>query len=197
MMSIIDFFFDYGSPTSYLAYVQMPGVAKRTGATINYKPFLLGGVYQATQNRSPMEIPAKRDWMLEDMKFFAKRYGVAFQFNPHFPINTLHLMRGAMYAQREGFLVPYSDAIFKAMWVDAKNLGDVAVIAQTLKDAGLDGRRIIEATQEPAVKDSLKAATEEASKRGLFGAPTVFVGSQMFFGQDRVQFVEELVAATR
>jgi 2-hydroxychromene-2-carboxylate isomerase len=196
-MSAIDFFFDFGSPTSYLAYAQMPGLAKRTGTTINYKPFLLGGVYQATQNRSPMEIPTKREWMLQDMKFFADRYGVAFQFNPHFPINTLHLMRGAMHAQHEGWLLRYCDAIFKAMWADAKNLGDAKVIVQVLDAADLAGQKIVEATQDASVKEALKSATEEATKRGLFGAPTVFVGSRMFFGQDRIQFVEELLQSQR
>src|SRR4051812_42484979 len=118
MKSAIEFYFDYGSPTSYLAYVQMEGVAQRTGATVDFKPFLLGGVYQATENKSPMEIPKKRDWMIEDMSFFAQRYGVPFKMNPHFPINTLNLMRGAVYAKREGFLSQYSDAIFGALWAE-------------------------------------------------------------------------------
>lgn len=197
MTKSADFYFDYGSPTSYLAYVQMPGVAKRTGATIRYKPFLLGGVYQATQNRSPMEVPAKRDWMLKDMSFFAERYGVPFQYNPHFPINTLNLMRGAMYAQREGFLLPYSDAVFRAMWVEAKNMGDAAVVTEVLAAANLDAKAILSATQDSSVKDLLKGATEEAARRGIFGAPVVFVGERMFFGQDRVQYAEELLAAGR
>lgn len=195
MTKTADFYFDYGSPTSYLAYMQMPAVAKRTGATVNYKPFLLGGIFQATQNRSPMDVPAKREWMLEDMKFFAQRYGVPFQYNPNFPINTLNLMRGAMYAQSQGFLAPYSDAVFKAMWADARNMADVNVVLEVLQEAGLDGKKIIAATQEPSVKEALKAATEEAAKRGIFGAPVFFVGSRMFFGQDRVQYVEELLAA--
>ena len=191
MPKTVELFFDYGSPTSYLAYVQMKGLAQRTGAHIVYKPFLLGGVYQATSNHSPMEIPAKAKWMIGDLQFFARRYGVPFQHNSHFPINTLNLMRGAAYAQREGFLEAYSNAVFHAMWVDGKNMGDPKVVEQVLRDAGLPAGQIMEATQDAAVKDLLKKATEEANARGLFGAPTLFVGDRMFFGQDRVQFLEE------
>jgi 2-hydroxychromene-2-carboxylate isomerase len=193
MEKSIDFYFDYGSPTSYLAYVQMPGLGKRTGATVNYKPFLLGGVYQVTANRSPLEIPAKAKWMVADMKFFAERYQVPFQYNEHFPINTLTLMRGAMYAQREGFLLPYSNAVFKAFWADGKNLGDASVVSELLNHADLPAERILAATQEPEIKAALKSATEQAAMRGLFGAPTLFVGERMFFGQDRIQFIEELL----
>jgi 2-hydroxychromene-2-carboxylate isomerase len=189
----VDFYFDYGSPTSYLAYVQMPGLTKRTGATVNYKPFLLGGVYQVTTNRSPLEIPAKAKWMVADMKFFAERYQVPFQYNEHFPINTLTLMRGAIYAQREGFLIPYSNAVFRALWADGKNLGDAPVVTEVLNHADLPAGRILAATQQPEVKAALKSATEEAAMRGLFGAPTLFVGERMFFGQDRIQFIEELL----
>jgi 2-hydroxychromene-2-carboxylate isomerase len=193
MEKSIDFYFDYGSPTSYLAYVQMPDLGKRTGATVNYKPFLLGGVYQATANRSPLEIPAKAKWMVVDMKFFAERYQVPFQYNKHFPINTLTLMRGAIYAQSEGFLLPYSNAVFKALWADDKNLADASVVNEVLNHANLPAERILAATQEPEVKAALKSATEQAAMRGLFGAPTLFVGERMFFGQDRIQFIEELL----
>lgn len=191
MAKSVDFYFDYGSPTSYLAYTQMPGVAQRSGAKVNYFPILLGGVFQATGNRSPVEIAAKGKWMQQDLQYFADRYRIPYRWNPHFPINTLLLMRGAAYAQREGFLIPYSDAIFKALWGDALNMGDPAVIGKVLNNAGLDAQKIVAATQEQAVKDALKSGTEQAVKRGIFGAPTFFVGGRMFFGQDRLQYVEE------
>jgi 2-hydroxychromene-2-carboxylate isomerase len=195
MARSVDFYFDYGSPTAYLAYTQVPGLAKRTGATVNYKPFLLGGVFQATGNRSPVEIPAKLAYMNADMKWFADRYKVPFERNPHFPLNTLALMRGAIYAQREGFLIPYSDAVYKATWADGINMNDPKEIGRVLGGAGLDVQKIVAATQDPAIKDALKAATEEAVKRGLFGAPTFFVGEHMHFGQDRLPYVEELLKA--
>jgi len=193
MAKSVDFYFDYGSPTSYLAYTQMPGVAKRTGATVNYLPILLGGVFQATGNRSPVEVAAKGKWMQGDLQHFAERYKVPYKWNPHFPINTLPLMRGATYAAREGFLLPYSDAIYKAVWADGLNMGDPAVIAKVLQEAGIDAQKVIAATQEQAVKDSLKDTTQQAIGRGLFGAPTFFVGERMHFGQDRLPYVEELL----
>lgn len=195
MPKSVDFYFDYGSPTSYLAYTQIPGVAQRTGAEVNYLPILLGGVFQATGNRSPVEVAAKGKWMLDDLQYFAARYKVPFRWNPHFPINTLALMRGAIYALREGFLLPYSDAVFKALWGNALNMGDPAVVAKVLTEAGLDAQKLVAATQEQAVKDALKSATEQAVKRGLFGAPAFFVGERMFFGQDRLPYVEESLRA--
>jgi 2-hydroxychromene-2-carboxylate isomerase len=186
-----DFYFDYGSPTSYLAYVQLPGIAKRTGVSIDYKPILLGGVLKAAGNASPMDVPAKRNWMVKDMASFARRYGVPFQLNPLFPINTLPLMRGATYARREGFLIPYSDAMFRAMWVDARDMSAPAVISEVLTQAGIDAARLMAGTQDPEIKEALKAETEAAVRRGLFGAPVLFVGEEMFFGQDRLIYAEE------
>lgn len=194
MSKSIDFYFDYGSPTSYLAYKQMPGLIHRTGATVNYHPILLGGVFQQTSNQSPMDIPAKREWMVKDMEFFAERYGVPFEVNPYFPINTLVLMRGAIFAQEEGILERYSDAIFHAMWGKPLNMADPAVIGDVLRAADLDVKRIVAATQDARIKDKLKTDTQAAIDRGLFGAPTVFVGPKMFFGQDRIRYVEELLA---
>ena len=193
MARSVDFYFDYGSPTAYLAWTQLPGLAKRTGATVNYRPVLLGGVFQATGNRSPVEIAAKGKYMFEDLKWFAARYGVKYERNAHFPINTLNLMRGALAALGDGCFMPYSDAVFKATWVDNVNMNEPAEIGRVLKEAGLDPQKIMAATQEPAIKEALKSATEEAVKRGVFGAPTFFVGEHMHFGQDRLPYVEELL----
>jgi len=195
MARTFDFYFDYGSPTAYLAWTQVPGLVRRTGATVNYRPFLLGGAFQATGNRSPIEIPAKGAYMNKDMEWFAGRYKVPFRRNPNFPVNTLALMRGAMYAQKENFLVPYSNAMYKAMWVDGVNMNDPKEIGNVLAGAGMDVQKIVAATQDPAIKDALKSATEEAVKRGVFGAPTFFVGAHMHFGQDRLPYVEELLNA--
>jgi 2-hydroxychromene-2-carboxylate isomerase len=193
MPKSVDFYFDYGSPTSYLAYTQMPGVAQRTGAKVNYLPILLGAVFQATSNRSPVEVAAKGKWMQGDLQHFAERYQVPYRWNPHFPLNTLPLMRGATYAAREGFLLPYSDAIYKAVWADGLNLGDPAVVGEVLQGAGIDAQKVAAATQEQAVKDALKDVTQQAVARGLFGAPTFFVGERMHFGQDRLPYIEELL----
>jgi 2-hydroxychromene-2-carboxylate isomerase len=193
----VEFFFDFGSPASYLAWTQLPAICSAAGATLAYRPMLLGGVFQATGNASPVTVPAKGKYMLTDLARFARRYGVPMRFNPHFPINTLALMRGAVGLQLRdpGRFDGYVTAMFRAMWVEGRNMGDPAVVAEVLAQAGLDPQSILALTGDPAVKDALKAATEEAVGRGAFGAPTMFVGGQMFFGQDRLDFVREALAA--
>lgn len=189
----VEFFFDFGSPTSYLAWTQLPGICQAAGATLLYRPMLLGAVFQATGNASPVTVPAKGKYMLTDMARFARRYRVPLQFNPHFPINTLVLMRGAVGVQMRlpERLDDYVAAMYGATWVDARNVGDPVIAADVLARAGFDARAVIELTADPAVKDALRANTEEAVRRGAFGAPTMFVGDQMFFGQDRLDFVRE------
>ena len=193
----VEFFFDFGSPASYLAWTQLPAICSAAGAALAYRPMLLGGVFQATGNASPVTVPAKGKYMLTDLARFARRYGVPMRFNPHFPINTLALMRGAVGLQLRdpGRFDGYVTAMFRAMWVEGRNMGDPAVVAEVLAQAGLDPQWILALTGDPAVKDALKAATEEAVRRGAFGAPTMFVGEQMFFGQDRLDFVREALAA--
>jgi 2-hydroxychromene-2-carboxylate isomerase len=193
MTRAVEFYFDVGSPAAYLAWTQLPKIVREAGCEIEYRPFLLGGVFQATGNRSPMEVPAKGQYMQDDLQRFAKRYGVPFRHNPHFPINTLTLMRGALGLQmREPQrMVPYVDAVYRAIWVDGKNMNDPATVAAVLQQAGFDPEKLLALTQDPAVKDQLKVVTQEAVARGAFGAPTFFVGDQMFWGQDRLDFVKE------
>jgi 2-hydroxychromene-2-carboxylate isomerase len=193
MSQAVEFYFDVGSPASYLAWMQLPKIAAQTGSEIEYRPLLLGGVFQATGNRSPTEVPAKGQYMVDDLQRFARRYGLPFRHNPHFPINTLMLMRGALGLQmREPERMrPYVDAVFRALWVDAHNMNDPATVAAVLQQADFDPARLLALAADPAVKDQLKVATQEAVARGVFGAPTFFVGSQMFWGQDRLDFVKE------
>lgn len=194
-MKRAEFFFDFGSPASYLAYTQMDGIAQRTGAEIVWRPMLLGGVFKATGNASPVTVPAKGKWMLSDLPRFAQRYGVAYNRNPFFPINTLLMMRGAAAFEGTPDFRPYVDAMFKAMWIDAKNMNDMPTAAGVLKDAGFDPAAFMAKAESQEAKDRLKATTEEAVARGVFGAPTTFVGDHMFFGQDRLDFVEEALRA--
>jgi len=193
MTKAVEFYFDVGSPASYLAWTQLPEIAQQARSEVEYRPFLLGGVFQATGNRSPMEVPAKGQYMQDDLQRYAQRYGVPFRHNPHFPINTLMLMRGALGLQmREpDRMVPYVDAVFRAIWVDAKNMNDPAVVGAVLQQAGFALEKLLALTADPAVKDELKVVTQEAVARGVFGAPTFFVGDQMFWGQDRLEFVKE------
>ncbi|MBT8769346.1 2-hydroxychromene-2-carboxylate isomerase [Metapseudomonas boanensis] len=198
MTKTIEFFFDLGSPASYLAWTQLPAICARSNATLRYRPMLLGGVFQATGNASPIAVPAKGRYSMIDLQRFATRYGVPLVFNPYFPINTLTLMRGAIgiqLHQPERFEA-YLDTMFKALWQDKRNLGDPAVLVQTLEAAGFDPQTVLALVGNQEVKDALKAATAEAVKRGVFGAPTCFVGDEMFFGQDRLDFVAEALAGS-
>ena len=193
----LEFFFDVGSPTTYLAYTQLPTLAAECGAAVAWRPMLLGGVFKATGNASPVTVPAKGRWMLGDLQQWAGRWGVPLVFNPYFPVNTLTLMRGAVGLQMrepERFQ-RYLEIVFGAMWRAPRNLGDAEVLAQTLTEDGLDAGRIAALAADPEVKARLVANTEEAVARGVFGAPTFFVGERMFFGQDRLDFVREALRA--
>ncbi len=193
MTKTFDYYFDFGSPASYLAFTQLNKLSAETGATTVYKPMLLGGVFQATGNHSPATIPAKGNYTFKDFARFAKRYNVQLNSNPHFPINTLMLMRGAIGLQLTDVarFIPYCTAIYHAIWVDSLNLNDPATVGQALAKAGFDPMAMMALATAQSTKDALKAATEEAVARGVFGAPTFFVGEQMFWGQDRLDFVRE------
>jgi 2-hydroxychromene-2-carboxylate isomerase len=189
----VEFFFDYGSPWSYIANSRLPAIAARAESVIVYRPMLLGGVFKATGNRSPAEnlVESKRRYGALDLRRWADRAGVPFQANPHFPINTLPLMRLAVAAQRSLVFPTFHAAVWPAFWADAKNLGDPNEVRRVLEVAGLDSEGLHAGAQTPEVKEELRATTEEAVRRGAFGAPTFFVGDQMFFGNDRLDFVQE------
>ncbi len=185
----VEFFFDVGSPASYLAWTQLPTL----NAEVALRPMLLGAVFKATGNASPVSIPAKGRWMLGDLQLWAKRYGVPLTFNPHFPINTLTLMRGAvaMQTRQPGDFERYLRLIFEAMWAVPRNLGDAEVLGTLLAEGGFDPAAFHALVSEPDVKAALIAGTDEAVARGVFGAPSFFVGERLFFGQDRLDFVRE------
>lgn len=196
MAKTVEFYFDFGSPYSYLAYKALPGIAAAQGAEILWRPMLLGGVFKATGNHSPVDIPAKSQWLHQDLQRWAKRYGAVFRNNPHFPVNTLVLMRGATGLQMRGTdFGKYVEAMFRAMWAEPRNLGDAAEIAAVLREAGFDADAFLALVNDAEVKETLKKNTEEAVARGVFGAPTFFVGDEMFWGQDRLDFVAEALAA--
>ena len=198
-MKSFEFWFDFGSTASYLAWTQLPALEAATGATAVFKPMLLGGVFQATGNQSPANIPAKGKYIFADFSRFAKRYGVEFNMNPWFPVNTLLLMRGAIALQMKGDprFKDYCRAVFNAIWVTSLNMNDTAVASQALVRAGFDATALIALASEQATKDALKAATQTAVERGVFGASTFFVGDQMFWGQDRMDFVKEALQKAR
>jgi 2-hydroxychromene-2-carboxylate isomerase len=195
----VDFIFDFGSPNAYLAHRVIPSIAQRTGAEFRYIPALLGGIFKATGNRSPMEafgaVKGKLAYEGLETRRFVARHGLTkYRQNPHFPVNTLMMMRGAFAAQDLGLFAPYVETCFTAMWEDGLKMDDPAVAAETLAAAGLPAPRLLELTQDQSVKDRLIASTIAAVDRGVFGSPTFFVGEEMFFGKDRLRDVEEEIA---
>ena len=191
MSKTIECYFDVGSPASYLAWTQLPDLARRHNAELVWKPMLLGGVFQATGNQSPAAIEAKSCYSRMDMQRFARRYGVTLNQNPYFPVNTLQLMRGAVAFLDTPRFNDYLTAVFKAMWIDEENMADADVVARVLSAAGFEPGDVVARASNPEVKERLKEITTEAVERGVFGAPTLFVGEEMFFGQDRLWMVEE------
>ena len=193
MSKSVEFFFDLGSPATYLAYTQLPGICEKTDSQLIYRPMLLGGVFKATGNASPATIAAKGRYMFLDLSRYATRYGVAFRLNPHFPINTLLLMRAVtgMQMQHPERFLDFIDCLFRALWVDGRNLNDPEVVATVLAEHGFNAQAVLALTADDAVKNALKDCTDEAIRRGVFGAPSMFVGDQLYFGQDRLYFVRE------
>ncbi|MFT5576565.1 MAG: 2-hydroxychromene-2-carboxylate isomerase [Bermanella sp.] len=195
MSKTVECFFDVGSPASYLAWTQLPSIAQRQQAQIIWKPMLLGGVFKATGNQSPLMIPAKGTFMQADLARYAQRYGVPMQFNPFFPINTLQLMRGAIACQQLGQLDAYLNAVFPALWAKGLDMIQADIVADVLQSGGLDPDPVFSLASSAPVKTSLIANTDEAIARGVFGAPALFVNDTLFFGQDRLDWVERDLAA--
>ena len=194
----VDFLFDFGSPNAYLSHKIIPDIEARTGTVFRYVPVLLGGLFKMTGNRSPAEafanIRNKPEYeRLERDRFVQRHKLAAFAFNPHFPVNTLQIMRRAIAAQREGVFERYVDVVFAAMWERGLKMDDPQVIEQTLAEAGLDPGRLAARAQQDDVKAELLANTQQAFDRGAFGSPTFFVGDEIFFGKDRLRDVEEAI----
>jgi 2-hydroxychromene-2-carboxylate isomerase len=199
-MTEVVFYFDFGSPNAYLAHKVIPEIERRTGARFRYVPALLGGIFKATGNRSPAEafagIPAKLAYEGRETQRFVKKHGIAdYARNPHFPVNTLQIMRGAVAAQKLGVFEAYVEAVYRAMWVDGLKMDDPAVIETTLSTAGLPAAELMAGMGDPAVKAKLIANTEAAVGHGVFGSPSFLVGEELFFGKDKLRDVEEALEA--
>jgi 2-hydroxychromene-2-carboxylate isomerase len=199
-MTEVTFYFDFGSPNAYLAHKVIPAIEQRTGATFNYVPALLGGIFKATGNRSPAEafaaIPSKLAYEGRETQRFVKRHGITdYARNPHFPVNTLQIMRGAVAAQRLGVFEAYVEAVYRAMWVDGLKMDDPAVIQTALQTAGLPAAELMALMGDPDVKAQLIANTEDAVTHGVFGSPSFLVGDELFFGKDKLRDLEDEITA--
>lgn len=197
-MTQVEFHFDFGSPNAYLAHKLILGIEQRSGAAFVYVPVLLGGVFKLTNNAAPMvqfkDVKNKLAYQRLEFQRFIDKHGLKqFQWNPHFPVNTVQIMRGAIVAQMDGNLMPYVDAVFHHMWEAPKKMDDLAVIRAALEESGIDAARILARIQDQDVKDALLRNTEASVARGSFGAPTFFVGNEMYFGKDRLRDLEEAI----
>jgi 2-hydroxychromene-2-carboxylate isomerase len=193
------FLFDFGSPNAFLSHEAIPAIEKRTGVKFEYVPVLLGGIFKATNNRSPAEslagIKNKPEFQMVETERFVRRFAVKpYTPNPFFPVNTLNLMRAAVAAQFEGVFEKYVDAAFHHMWVEPKKMDDPEVALKALAGSGLDAAKLFALAQEPEVKAKLIENTKAAVEHGAFGSPTFFVGKEMFFGKEQLREVEELVS---
>lgn len=188
-MSTLEFFYDFTSPYSYLASTRVEDLARRTGAALRWRPFLLGGVFKSTGNRAPIEIPAKGRNMFLDLQRWATRLGVPYRWPPVFPVPSILALRAALVADEEGRIVPFTHAVFRAVWAESREIGTPEQLAPVLDAAGLDGSRLVAAA--PGKKEALIRQTQEAVDRGAFGAPAFFVGEELFTGNDRMDFIEE------
>ncbi len=196
----VEFHYDFGSPNTYFCHRVIPEIEERTGAKFKYVPILLGGVFKATNNKSPMEqfaeVKNKKEYQFLEIERFIKKHNLdKYTRNPNFPVNTLHLMRGACYASGKDWEADYIEAMYQCMWERGLAMGDPAVIIDALKEYGLPAEEIVEATQDPAVKQILIDNTTATVERGSFGSPTFYVGEEMFFGKDRLREVEEEILA--
>jgi len=192
----INFYFDFGSPNAYLSHLVIPAIEARTGISFAYVPILLGGIFKATNNVSPAVslegIKNKQEYRTLETERFIKTHHINhYQFNPHFPVNTLLLMRGAIVSKQEGFFETYVNEIYKHMWAEPKKMDDPAVIQAALEESGLPVDTLMEGIGQPAVKQQLIKNTEEAVNQGLFGSPSFLVGNELYFGKDRLRDVEE------
>lgn len=199
MRKTVDFIFDFASPNAYLVHKVVPEIEARTGATFNYIPCLLGGIFKATGNQAPMiafgDIKNKPDYdMIEMQRFIARHQLADFKMNPHFPVISLMLIRGALVAERDGYLMEYVDAMLAAMWEQGLKLDDPEVLHKALADAGFDADKIMTDMSDDAIKAKLMENTGAAVERGAFGIPTFFVGDEIFFGKERLGQVEEMLA---
>ena len=197
MSQSVEFFYDYGSPASYLAFYRLLQLEKQYQLQIVYRPMLLGGVFKTIGNKDPASVPAKGLYLFTDFQRYAQRYGVTFRYNPHFPVNTLALMRAAVsLVDHPAALHSFNKLCFDAMWKEPQNMADPQVVGALLAASDLDAAGLFAATQNPAIKEDLKKRTQEAVDKGVFGAPTMFFNGQMYWGQDRIfMIVEQLESA--
>ena len=200
-MKKIDFYFDFASPNAYFGFNVLKKFPEKYDCEINYIPVLLGGIFKATNNKPPMEqffgVLNKNEYQSLEIERFVNRHGLTkFKMNPHFPVISLQIVRGAIAAEMDGYLEDYIEKVLVHMWEEPKKMEDPEVIKAAFEESGFDSEKLLEQMQDPDVKTKLISNTEDAVKRGLFGIPTFFIDDEMYFGKDTIWMIEEILAAS-
>jgi 2-hydroxychromene-2-carboxylate isomerase len=190
MSEKVEFYYDFSSPYSYLASTKIEGICAKCGAELDWKPFLIGGVYKESGNRAPLEVPGKKRYMIQDVRDWANDYGVELNFPDLFPVNSVKSVRGALVAKEQGRVRDYTRKLFKLYWIQNDDISQDEILQIALTELDMDYELFIKRINEQEIKDELRKETAEAVRRGAFGAPTIFVGDKMFWGNDRLPFVE-------
>jgi 2-hydroxychromene-2-carboxylate isomerase len=190
MTKHVEYWFDLASPYSYLASTQLSKISERTGATFQWRPFLVRAVFKATGNLGPLSVEAKILYSAKDLEDWRKHYGIPFQLPTPFPVNSVQALRLALIAEEQGRLEAFCRAAFETAFAQGEDLSDVQVLKSVLTKVGMDADAAVARSEAQEIKDLLRARTDELLSRGGFGAPTFFVGDEMFVGNDRLMFVE-------
>jgi 2-hydroxychromene-2-carboxylate isomerase len=188
-MKKIDFYFDFASPYSYLAHTQIKKFEKETGEKVNYMPTLVGGLHKLAGITAPAFIPLKAKYLIKDCKLWADKYKIKYQFNRHFPIKTLNLMRASLVAEKDNFFRSFIDKAFNAVWIDSMNMNDEEVFLKFIKSQDVNADLFSLKYNDPVIKNDLIKRTNDSYEKGIFGVPTFIVGGKLFWGQDRLEFV--------
>ena len=200
-MKKIDFYFDFASPNAYFGFNVLIKFPEKYDCEINFIPVLLGWIFKATNNKPPMEqfygVMNKNEYQSLEIERFVNRHGLTkFKMNPHFPVISLQIVRGAIAAEMDGYLEDYIEKVLVHMWEEPKKMDDPEVIKAAFEESGFDSEKLLEQMQDPDVKAKLISNTEDAVKRGLFGIPTFFIDDEMYFGKDTIWMIEEILAAS-
>jgi len=190
-MKSVEFLYDFVSAPSYIAWTQIDALAREANAQVTMTPVFCGGIFREIGNPGPLAIPSKRVWYAHDLQLWARKRGVELRSNPHAPIRSLPLMRGVFIAQERGELDRYTKTVWEAIWLDCRNMSEPAIVNEALEAAGIDAGAYAAGIEREDIKAKLRENTQDAVRRGVFGVPTFFVGNELFFGQDRLEFVRD------
>ena len=189
MIKSFEFYFDFGSPYTFLAHKEIRKIEKENLIKIKYMPILLGDLLKSVGVKPNADIPIKAKYMIKDCKLWAEKKNVVFKFNNYFPIVTLNLMRCVLVAEKQGFAQNFINKIFDAIWEDGLNLNDNIIVEKLLKNIDINPKKFLMESVDNKIKDELKKRTDEAYKKGIFGSPSFIVNNKIFWGQDRLEFV--------